>query len=254
MTIFRLSLATLIQRKVWVIALLLALLCPMVLPYMTPVDVSPALLPPARAQMAWNILWILTLFWLLFQSARFGEDHSKSGMGAYFLSRGQGRLQQLLQLWLANLSMLLALLVITVLMCLIFAMPEDPVQASQWRLLNGQYFVLVLLSMAPLMLLATALGSRFGSTIAYVVPVFLALYGMYGVGYLQTMTTMRMSPALEWIYVVSPHYHLAELTTRMVFKQGHLLVSDFIPIVGYFCCLAMLLFSLSALIFKAKAV
>ncbi len=254
MTIFRLSLATLIQRKVWVIALLLALLCPMVLPYMTPVDVSPALLPPARAQMAWSVLWLLVLFWALYQSARFGEDHSKSGMGAYFLSRGVSNVSQLLQLWLSGLVVFGALILLTVLMCLMFAMPSNEQEAQQWVQLNLQYASLVFLSMSPIMLLGVALGSRFGATIAYVIPLFLCLYGMYGVGYLQTMTTMKDSPVLEWLYIISPHYHLAELTTRLVFKQGHMLAGDFIPVLGYFACLGLLISSVSVLLFRAKSI
>ena len=77
-----------IQRKVWIIALVCALLLPCVLPYLTPYETNPTLIEPARAQAAWVCLWVITAAWLFFQAARFGDETSRSGIGAYFLSSG----------------------------------------------------------------------------------------------------------------------------------------------------------------------
>ena len=107
MQLYKLTLATIIQRKIWVVALLCVLVLPIVLPYLTPHESNPTLIEPARAQAVWVILWIVTIAWVLFQAARFGDETASSGMGAYFLSTGVSRVRQMLQLWLACMSCLL---------------------------------------------------------------------------------------------------------------------------------------------------
>ncbi|MBT8045131.1 MAG: hypothetical protein KJO79_09295, partial [Verrucomicrobiae bacterium] len=88
MQLYRLTLATILQRKVWIVAFLCALVLPVVLPYITPYESNPTLIAPARAQVAWISLWVISIAWVFFQAARFGDDTARSGLGAYFLSAG----------------------------------------------------------------------------------------------------------------------------------------------------------------------
>ncbi|BDS08492.1 hypothetical protein NT6N_35320 [Oceaniferula spumae] len=252
MQLFRLTLATIFQRKVWIVAVLSVLVLPLVLPYLTPYESNPTLIEPARAQTAWGVLWVVSVIWVLFQASRFGDESARSGLGAYFLSTGMSRVSQMLQMWAACMCFLLPLVAITVGVCLLGAMPGDKNQVSMWVATNMQYAALFLLVIAPLAMLAVSIGSRFGSTIGYVVPMCLSVYGLFGVGYLAMMTTVQDNIFLDWIYVLSPHYHLADLTPRLVFKQGSMLGADFLKLVGYFVGLKLVLSMISTLCFQAK--
>lgn len=242
-----------IQRKVWIIALFCALVLPIVLPYLTPYESNPSLIEPARAQAAWGCLWVVTIAWLFFQAARFGDDTARSGLGAYFLSSGVSGLSQMMQIWLACLSFLLPLVLVALAVCFIGAMPSDSAQAQMWVATNLQYAALFLLVVTPLMMVAVSVGSRFGSTVGYLIPLCMSIYGMYGVGYLAMMTDAQSNLLLDWLYVVSPHYHLADLTPRLVFKHGSMLGSEFLQLVIYFAGIKMVLAMLSTLTFQPKA-
>jgi hypothetical protein len=253
MQLYRLTLATMIQRKVWIIALLCTFLLPGVLPYLTPYESNPALIEPARAQAAWVCLWVVTAAWLFFQAARFGDDASRSGLGAYFLSSCVSGLSQMMQIWLACLTFLLPLVAITLGVCFVGAMPSDAGQAQMWVATNLQYAALFLLVVTPLMMVAVSIGSRFGSTIGYLIPLCMSIYGMYGVGYLAMMTEVQSNLLLDWLYVVSPHYHLADLTPRLVFKQGSMLSSEFLQLVVYFAGIKIVLAMFASLTFQPRA-
>jgi len=242
-----------IQRKVWIIALFCALILPIVLPYLTPYESNPSLIEPARAQAAWGCLWVVTIAWLFFQAARFGDDTARSGLGAYFLSSGDSGLSQMIQIWLACLSFLLPLVLVALAVCFIGAMPSDSAQAQMWVATNLQYAALFLLVVTPLMMVAVSVGSRFGSTVGYLIPLCMSIYGMYGVGYLAMMTDAQSNLLLDWLYVVSPHYHLADLTPRLVFKHGSMLGSEFLQLVIYFAGIKIVLAMLSTLTFQPKA-
>ena len=242
-----------IQRKVWIIALFCALVLPIVLPYLTPYESNPSLIEPARAQAAWGCLWVVTIAWLFFQAARFGDDTARSGLGAYFLSSGVSGLSQMIQIWLACLSFLLPLVLVALAVCFIGAMPSDSAQAQMWVATNLQYAALFLLVVTPLMMVAVSVGSRFGSTVGYLIPLCMSIYGMYGVGYLAMMTDAQSNLLLDWLYVVSPHYHLADLTPRLVFKHGSMLGSEFLQLVIYFAGIKIVLAMLSTLTFQPKA-
>ncbi len=225
---------------------------PIVLPYLTPYESNPVLIEPARAQAAWVTLWVVSVAWVLFQASRFGDETSRSGMGAYFLSMGVSRISQMFQIWVACMMFLLPLVILTVAVCLIGAMPGGEEQAKMWVATNLQYAALFCLVIAPLALFAIALGSRFGGTVGYIIPVGFSLYGLYGVGYLGMMTSVQENAFLDWLFVLSPHYHLADLTPRLVFKQGSMISSEFFHLVVYFFGLKLVISTLSSLCFRAK--
>jgi hypothetical protein len=242
-----------IQRKVWIIALFCVLLLPLILPYLTPYESNPTLLEPARAQAAWVCLWMVSIAWLFYQAARFGDDTARSGLGAYFLSSGVSGLSQMTQIWLACLTFLFPLVALTLAICFIGAMPGDSGEAKMWVATNLQYAALFLLVVTPLMMLAISAGSRFGSTIGYLIPLCLSIYGIYGVGYLAMMADVQSNLVLDLIYVMSPHYHLADLTPRLVFKHGSMLSAEFLQLVVYFAGIKMVLAMISTLTFQPKA-
>lgn len=252
MQLYRLTVATIFQRKVWAIAILWLVVLSMVLPNIMSYN-NPTLIEPARAQSAWVSLWLISMIWIVFQAARFGEDNARSGLGSYFLALGKSHVNQLLQLWLACMTFLVPLVLLTIGICLVAAMPSDPQQAEVWALLNGQSALLFLFAIAPLLLLALSLGSRLGSTAGLVVPLFLLLYGLYGVGSIGMMSDKANSPMLDWLVVFSPHYHLADLTERLVFRLGSMVWSEYFQILGYFLGLGLMMGAFSALLFRAKA-
>jgi len=76
MELYRLTLASILNRKTFAIFAALILALPFVLPLMTPWETKPSLLEPARAQAAWTLLWVAALGWLLFQGAMIGDRWS----------------------------------------------------------------------------------------------------------------------------------------------------------------------------------
>ena len=251
MDLFRLTFSTLLARKMWVVVLLAAVGIPIVFPLFTPHETNTKLIEPARAHTAWTMVWLIGILWTLSQAARFGDSNSRTGVGAYFRSQGCGRFQQIFGMWSAIMLFLLPVVAVAVVICLLFAMPKDSKEASMWVATNLQFAVLFLLTMGPLALLGVGLASRFGALVGYVLPTTLCVYGLYGVGYLgMTIKLPGHNPALEWVYALSPQYHLADLTPRLVFKMGNLPSADFISYLVYFGALTLVIGSCATLLFR----
>ena len=89
-----------------------------------------------------------------------------------------------------------------------------------WWTFNLQYASLFLLVTAPLLALATALASRFGGITGFTVTLLIAIYGLYGVGYIEHMLKLEENPILRGLWVYSPHYSFADLTQRLLFKRA----------------------------------
>ena len=132
-------------------------------------------------------------------------------------------------------------------------MPQLEAEAKMWVTTNLQFALLFITAVAPLALLCIALGSRFGSLVGYVVPLTLCLYGLYGVNYVGMMIRLPGDNVLlEWLYAVSPHYHLADLTPRLVFKMGSLPGESFGTLLTYFVGVTIVLIACSSTLFRTE--
>ena len=80
MNLYKLTLATIVTRKTFVIFAVLFLLLPLLMPLLTPWEEKPQLLEPARAQTAWSMLWLPALGWLFYQGASFGDKWASRGV------------------------------------------------------------------------------------------------------------------------------------------------------------------------------
>jgi hypothetical protein len=252
MRLFRLTLATIFQRKAWAICAFSVIALPFVMPLISSATEKPILVQPARILAAWNTLWICSLVWGLFTAAREGETNAKSGVGEYFLTTGVSATRQLFEIWLAVFSFVTPLTIITALICQFAAAPADPVEHSMWWVLNTQYAVLFLLVIAPLLALATALASRFGGITGFSVTLLITLYGLYGVGYLDQMLKLEANPILRSLWLFSPHYRFADLTQRLYFKTGALPSSAFWTMTLYFAGILAVYAGVSRLCFRTK--
>jgi hypothetical protein len=252
MHLFRITLSAILHRKTWVICLVAALAFPFLLPTISSATEKPVLLQPARVLGAWNTLWFCTILWGFSTAARQGEDHSKSGLGEYFLAAGLTPARQLFEIWLAVLSFIVPLTLLTVSICLVTAMPADPAERGMWWVTNLQYAALFLLVCPPLAALATAIGSRFGAVAGFALPVGICLYGLWGTGYLANMLSLEENPALQFLWIISPQYGLADLTQRLEFKMGALPNGAFQAMVLYFSGILVIYAILSRLLFRCK--
>ncbi len=252
MRLFRLTFATILQRKAWVICLLAVLLLPFALPAISSASEKPILVQPARILAAWGTLWVCTLLWGLFNAAREGETNAKTGVGEYFQTTGMSATRQLFQIWLAVFSFIVPLVLVTAAICQFAAAPSDPIEKSMWWTMNLQYAALFLLVTGPLLALATALASRFGGITGFATTFALSLYGLYGVGYLKNMLQLEENPILRALWVYSPHYRFADLTQRFVFKTGALPAGTFWSMVGYFAAILVVYAGISRLCFRSK--
>jgi len=252
MRLFRLTLATIFQRKAWAICAFAVLVLPFALPWISSATEKPILVQPARILAAWNTLWISALLWGLFTAAHEGENNAKSGIGEYFLTTGMSATRQLFELWLAVFTFVAPLTLITALICQFAATPADPTEQAMWWELNAQYAALFLLVFAPLLALATALSSRFGGITGFAVTLGLTLYGLYGVGYLDNMLRQESNPILHGLWLFSPQYRFADLTQRLYFKSGALPGNAFMTMIAYFAGILAVYAGLSRLCFRTK--
>jgi hypothetical protein len=252
MRLFRLTLATIFQRKAWAICAIAVIALPFALPLISSATEKPILLQPARIQAAWGTLWICALLWGLFTAAHEGETNARSGIGEYFLTTGISATRQLFEIWLAVFTFVAPLTLVTALICQFAASPADPLERSMWWVLNAQYAVLFLLVIAPLLALATALASRFGGITGFAVTLGLTLYGLYGVGYLDNMLKLEQNPILHGLWLFSPQYRFADLTQRLYFKSGALPSDAFRTMILYFTGIFAVYTGLSRLCFRTK--
>lgn len=252
MRLYRLTAATIFQRKAWAICLLAAIAMPFALPLISSATENPVLVQPARILAGWNTLWICTLFWGLLTAAREGENNAKSGIGEYFMTTGVSPSRQLFEIWLAVFTYIAPLAIITALICQFAATPSDPLERSMWWTLNLQYTALFLLVTGPLLALATALASRFGGITGFTVTLLLTLYGLYGVGYLDNMLKIEENPLIQSLLLFSPQYRFADLTQRLYFKNGALPADAFSTMLAYFAGILAVYAGISRICFRTK--
>ena len=251
MKLFQLTLQTLIVRKSWIVALIAVAVVPFLLPLLVPSEFALNLIKPARAQAAWVILWFVSMFWLFGQAARQGDLHVHSGLGSYFRSMGTGSARQFIELWLAFAVFLTSLTLVTVLVCLFAASPAG--EFGAWLVLNLQSAVLSLAVLMPLTMLALAFGSRFGSLVGFLVSLGLAIYGLYGVGYIEFATFEVKNILIRSLYAVSPQFHLGDLSEQVVFQMGSLKGKLFTEILVYLLGVGLIVFSGSIFTYRATA-
>ena len=252
MRLFRLTFATIFQRKAWVLCALAVTVLPFALPMISSATEKPVLVQPARILAAWGTLWICTIVWGLFTAAREGEMNAKTGVGEYFQTTGVSGTRQLFEIWLAVFCYVLPLAVITAAICQFGAAPSDAAERGMWWTLNFQYLTLFLLVTGPLLALATAIASRFGGITGFAVTLGVALYGLYGVGYLENMLKLETNPLLHGVWLFSPHYSFADLTQRFLFKAGALPADAFRGMILYFAGILAVYAGLSRLCFRTK--
>ncbi len=252
MRLFRLTFATILQRKAWAICAFAVSVLPFALPLISSATEKPMHVQPARIVAAWGTLWVCSWFWGLFTAAREGETNAKTGVGEYFQTTGLSPTRQLFEIWLAVFCFIAPLVLITAAICQFAAAPTDPIERAMWWTLNLQYSVLFLLVMAPLLALATALASRFGGITGFTVTLLITLYGLYGVGYLENMLKLEANPILRSLWTFSPHYSFADLTQRLLFKTGALPSAAFWNMTLYFSGILAVYVGISRLCFRTK--
>ncbi|MFD2257778.1 hypothetical protein ACFSSA_13940 [Luteolibacter algae] len=253
MRLFKLTFTTIFRKKAWAICLFAVVALPFVLPMISSASEKPILVQPARIQAAWGTLLVCSMLWGFFSAARLGESNTRSGTGEYFRTTGVSGTRQLFEIWLALFAFILPLALITTGICLFAAMPADSGEKGMWWTLNLQYLALFLLVVAPLLALACALASRFGGISGFGITLFIALYGLYGVGYLDNMLKLEANAALQALWLYSPQYRFADLTQRLYFKTGALSSEVFANMVLYFSAILAVNVGISRLCFRTSA-
>jgi hypothetical protein len=252
MRLLRLTSSTIFRRKTWAICVFAVIFIPILLPMISMATERPAILQPARIHAAWATVWACSLLWGLFTAARQGELNSTTGVGEYFLTTGVSPTRQLLEIWSAVMLFVAPIAILGTCICLIFAMPGDPEERSMWWVLNFQYLTLFFLAIAPLTGLTIALASRFGGISGFAATLGLAVYGLYGVGYLDNMLKLEENPFLQSIWLFSPQYRWADLTQRLYFKLGVIPAPLFWKTVAYFSGILAVYAGVSRLCFRTK--
>ncbi|WP_193211064.1 hypothetical protein [Luteolibacter marinus] len=254
MRLYRLTAATLLRRKSWVVCAFVTGVMPFLLEKISSASENPALLKPAIAQATWAMALLSAIFWGFFTASKQGESNARSGMGEYFLTTGVSASRQLFEMWLAIFTFMVPLPLIATAVCIFAASPALPDERSMWIATNFQYCLLFLLAMAPLAALATATASRFGSITGFLASSGLAIFGLYGVGYLKLLANIEGSSVLKWIWAGSPHYHFADPTERLRYKLGAISWEKFPLLLAYFGGILLIYAVISRLLFRVRSV
>lgn len=229
--LFRLSTASILVRKSCWLLVLLGIAFVWLSPLLTPWEEKPVILQPARAQAAWMFAWLALFTWLPFQAASLGNRLRKEGMLEHLQAGGQNRFKLGLQLNATIFVWLLVVTMMAVTICLAFCMPKATTDATDWTWLVFQYAALFILAAVPLIALGVALGTLTHEVIAFMVPVGLLFLGLFGSAWLSPFLAQG-NPFSKLLWILMPHYHLADLTPRLVFKMGPLPTGDFFRTVG----------------------
>ena len=232
----RLYLSSLFSRKVILVFALLLPLFAVFLPELAPVALKPSLIEPARAQASWVLLWLVTVIWIFVEASSTGHRWRRGGIFELLLPASSARFPKatlVLQLNAGLLCPSILLLTETILVSLFLCAPSDPAEARLWSVTNFQYGSLYLMITAPLCLLAFCLGTRLNPVVSWLTVAALLIYGM--------VIQERFAPFLSGGGMAStsgrlflPHYHLADLTDRLVFKLGPLPAGVFGQFLLYF--------------------
>lgn len=250
--IFKLHFVTSVHQKVGLLCIFLAAILPFVMPELTNYHMDAHLLPPARAQVAWQFSWLVVVFWLLYHAATSSAEYAKSGLGAYYTSSNLSRSGQLTMLWLSCMVYGFFFCLVPAVITLGWASPANALEAKHWQVLVVQQFSLMFIVVSSFVLLALSLGSRLGSTIGFVGSLGIFIWSFYGVKIIQNLVVAKDSFIIDWLYVVSPHAFLADLTHRFVHKQGALTNGEFMTMFEYVAGWGILVSAISMLIFNTK--
>ena len=230
--LFRMSLAGLMSRGSCWLLLGGAFVFVWLAPLLTPWEENPQILQPARAQAAWTYAWLALFTWLPFQAAALGHRVRVEGMLEHQHAAGSSRFSLWLQLTSALWLWMFAVMLLAAVICVTWCLPRRAGEGALWVQLVLQYGVLFSLCAAPLVSLAVALGTRTAEVIAFLVPTGLLVAGLFGAAWLAPLLGGSSSEVLQSIWLAVPHYHLADLTPRLVFKMGPLPTADFLASSG----------------------
>jgi hypothetical protein len=219
------------RSSCWLL-LLGAVVFPWIAPLLTPWQENPQILQPARAQATWVYAWLALFTWLPFQASILGHRLRNEGMLEHFRAGGSSILSLCLQLCSAVLVWMLAVVLMACVISLTVCLPRQPEEAKLWAILVFQYAALFTVTGAPLMLLSVALGTRTSEVIAFLAPVGLLFVGLSGAAWLAPLLGGSSIAGLRSLWLALPHYHLADLTPRLVFKMGALPTDVFLSSTG----------------------
>ncbi|MFC5049929.1 hypothetical protein ACFPK9_04820 [Rubritalea spongiae] len=253
-TLFQLSLVTAVRQKSVFIVLLLLIVGPFVFQQMTNYVADPSVLAPARVQATWQLAWLAGSLWLAYQAANLGGEHVRNKLGEYFLSRGEGRSSQMLALTLSVgvFGVLIALISVLMSAFVVTAGVGEGEAYSHWVVLSVQHAVLMLLVVLPVAQLAIALASRFGALVGYTGSVFLYILGFYMVLAVEKLVIAKDTFYFDLLYVVLPHFYLADLTHRFIHQQGAMTNGEFFAVFEYLAGWGILISAVSYFIFTPK--
>ncbi len=196
-------------------------------PLLTLWQEQPQILQPARSQAAWMYVWLSLFTWIPFQSAALGQRLRTQGLLEFLHARGARVCGLYLQVGLSVVLWFLCLVSMACLFCILFCSPKDPLEAASWLTLVAEYGALLAVVGVPLCALGVALGTRVGEVIGYLLPVCLLFCGLIAASWLGPILVGSESPVVRGAWLLLPHYHLADLTPRLVFKMGALSPSGF---------------------------
>lgn len=234
------------------ICYLIIILFPFVLPALSSATEKPLLIQPARILAGWNTLWLVTLIWGIYVSAKEGEFLVQRKLGEYFMSCGKSATRQWLEIWLALECYLLPLAGLTALICHLATSPKESQESIEWMVLNVQYATIFSIATAPLIGVSIALATRFGGMVSYSIVTLFAVYGLYCVPYLSQMMVNDPNVLLEWIWILLPHYQNADLTQRLYYKSGSLRWDAFFLLALYFLGWLLLIAGIARLVLRVK--
>lgn len=250
--LMRLALSSLLARGSCWLLLAAGLLFSWFSPWLTPWDENPRLLQPARVQACWIYLWAVAATWLPYQSARIGSQFSKSGILEHLSVSGMRAPRMLFEMASAVLIWTTSALILLTLLMAYSCSPSRMAEAELWLTSLIQQVLLYALVTAPLSVIPASLATRFSHITASLMTTAVFLMGFTAHIWLYPITGQDNWGFLSSLWLAIPHYHLADLTDRLVFKMGPLEASVFVKVMVTLFLQGMTLIAASLWLFRKR--
>jgi len=252
--LFRYAWRGLWQRRACLLYVLFLPVFAWVLPWLTPWEENPPVLQPARAQAVCLYLWGGLLAFFPFQAAVLGRRLHTEGLLEHWRAGGRSPVRLALELAAAVWVWVVVAVGVGMLICGLFCAPAHAVEAALWRVLVVQQGVLFLVVSGPLVLLAGSIGAAVSDLAGTVVAAGLLALGLFGLDWLQPLLAPGPGGGpVSWIWAALPHYQLADLTPRLIFKLGPLPGSVFMGVAAALGMQGGALILVSLCLFRAKS-
>lgn len=209
-------------------------------------------LESTRAQLLWSSAWVISLAGASCHAANFSYCQRLWHMRNFWKSVRAADSLYLLSVLTPAMAFAVTSFGLAAVASLIFGCHE---QWSSWLEINLQAFILALFGVFGVSALAAGLASRISQSVAVLIALAVAGWGLWGVTFLEWARgghDQNAATVADVLWTISPHLHFADLTQRVTFGWGPMRIEPFLVSIGYLLCLDAVFFVIARILFSYR--